>query len=188
MVETVDDPIAYKEKGNEAFKKSDWDEAIKWYTKAIKAGDGHKELAVFFKNRAACYLKNEEFELAYKDCTKSLEIVPKDQKALFRRIQALEPLERYEEAYKDAREIWNADPNFKPIQPVLERLHAIVQEKIRENSQTTVKVQKMFDLAFDITADKSKRESAMSNLVVLSREKAGAEIMHKEGVVQRYWI
>jgi tetratricopeptide (TPR) repeat protein len=187
MVEnhTEEDPNVYKEKGNEAFKKSDWDEAVKFYTKAIKLGEKHKELSVFYKNRAAAYLKLEDWEKAHNDCTKSLEISPNDQKALFRRCQALEALERFEESFRDAKTIWNNDPNFKPIQPVLERLHNIVQEKLRVNAQTATKVKKMFEIAFDIAADKEKRETAMSNLVVLSREKAGAEVMFQEGIAPK---
>ena len=70
MLETIEDPITFKEKGNEAFKRSEWDEAIKHYTKAIKLGEKHKELGVFYKNRAAAYLKTEAFERAYNNCTK----------------------------------------------------------------------------------------------------------------------
>lgn len=185
MVETVkavEDPNTYKEKGNEAFKRSEWDEAIDHYTKAIRLGEKHSELPVFYKNRAAAYLKTEAFERAYNDCTKSLELRSNDQKALFRRVQALEAMERYEEAFRDAKTILNNDPTFKTIQPVLERLHKICQDRLAMNSQTSTKVKKMFEIAFDITAEKSKRESAMSNLVVLARENTGADIMFREGI------
>ncbi|CRL02026.1 CLUMA_CG015103, isoform A [Clunio marinus] len=185
MVETIEDPSVYKEKGNEAFKRSEWDKAISFYTKAIKTGEKHKELPVFYKNRAAAYLKTEAYERAHDDCTKSLDLQPNDQKALFRRAQALEALERFEEAYRDARTIWNTDPSFKPIQPILERLHLIVQNRVAQNAQTSTKVSKMFEIAFDVGAEKSKRETAMSNLVVLAREKAGADIMFREGIAAR---
>lgn len=185
MVETVEDPNIYKEKGNKAFKDSEWDEAIKFYTKAIKLGEKHKELPVYYKNRAAAYLKIEAYERAHNDCTKSLEIQSNDQKALFRRVQALEAMERYEEAFRDARTIWNNDPTFKTIQPVLERLHKIVQDRVAINAQTSTKVQKMFEIAFDLAAEKSKRESALNNMVVLAREKAGADVMFREGIATR---
>lgn len=189
MVETVEDPNILKEKGNQFFNRSEWEDAIKFYTKAIKLGEKQRikeqELSTFYKNRAAAYLKTEAFERAANDCTKSLEYQPNDQKSLFRRVQAFEAMERFEEAYKDARTIWNNDPAFKAIQPYLERLHKIVQDRVAINAQTSTKVQKMFDIAFDITAEKEKRESAMSNLVVLAREKAGAEVMFREKVAQR---
>lgn len=187
MVESVEDANSMKERGNEAFKRSEWDSAINFYTKAIKLGEKekNKELPIYYKNRAAAYLKTEAFERAESDCAKSLELQPNDQKALFRRVQALEALERFEEAYKDARTIWNNDPNFKPIQPYLERLHKIVQDRVTLNAQTSTKVKKMFEIAFDVGAEKSKRETAMSNMVVLAREKAAADVMFHEGVATR---
>lgn len=107
------DPMVCKERGNQAFKDGYYEEAIEFYSKAIKYGEKHKELQVFYKNRAQCYLKLDEWEKAEKDCTKSLEISPRDPKALFRRCQAYESLERYEEAYKDARGVLEADPSSK---------------------------------------------------------------------------
>ena len=94
-------------------------------------------------------------------------------------------MERYEEAYRDLRQIWNLDPNNKTIKPSLERLHAIVNERVRQNQQTVTKVTKMFELAFNIEEEKTKREQAMSNIVVLAREKAGADVMIKEGLVMK---
>lgn len=43
----------------------------------------------------------------------------------------------------------------------------------------------MFDLAFTMTYDKEKRETAMNNLLVLARERAGAEEIFKEGGVSK---
>lgn len=85
----------YKEQGNDAFKEEKWDEALKHYTKAINSVKGEpRELAIYCKNRAATYLKLENFEKALQDCNRSLEICPNDPKALFRRCQALESLQR----------------------------------------------------------------------------------------------
>ena len=85
----------YKNQGNEAFKLEKWDEALKHYSKAINSVKGEpKELAVYYKNRAAAHLKLKEYKKAVSDCNKSLEITPDDPKALFRRCQALEALER----------------------------------------------------------------------------------------------
>ncbi len=64
-----------------------------------------KDLAVLYKNRAAVRLKQEEFELAIEDCTKSLDEVPNDPKAFYRRCQAYDSLGQFENAYKDAREV-----------------------------------------------------------------------------------
>ena len=41
----------------------------------------------------------------------------------------------------------------------------------------------MFEIVFDIGKDKEKREKAADNLVVLAREKSGAEMLVKEGAI-----
>lgn len=180
-----EDPSVCKERGNEEFKNGYWDTAVTWYSKAIELGEKHKDLPVFYKNRAAAYLKLDQFKQAADDCTKSLDSCPNDPKALFRRSQAYESLERFEEAYRDLRTIHSQDPNNKMIKPHLERLHAIVQERARDRAQTSNKVTQMFQIAFDLAAVKEKREQAMNNIVVLARESAGAEVMLKEGLVTR---
>jgi len=43
----------------------------------------------------------------------------------------------------------------------------------------------MLDLAFDINMDKEKRETAMNNLLVLARERAGAEEIFKQKGVSK---
>lgn len=180
-----ENPAVLKEQGNEAFKNGNFEEAVMLYTKAIKLTSDEKELAVYFKNRAAAYLKQEKYEKVIEDCDKALEVVPTDPKALFRRSQALESLERFEEAYRDAREVLKVDPSNKSIQPVLERLHKIVQERATRNAQVTTKVESMNKLAFDLTVDKEKRETAINNLFVLARDKVGGEMILKAGVLHR---
>lgn len=176
----------WKEKGNEAFKNEKWEEAESCYSTALSLADpSSTEKSVCHKNRAAVYLKLKEYQKVINDCDKALEITPNDPKALFRRCQALDALQRYEEAYRDARNVITVDPTNKPVKPILARLHEIVQERLKVNSQINTKVSQMFKLAFDLTTDKEKRETSMNNLLVLSREKAGAEVMFKEGVITR---
>ena len=49
--------------------------------------------------------------------------------------------------------------------------------------QTSNKVKNMFEIVFDITKDKEKREKAADNLIVLGRERDGANILFKDGVL-----
>lgn len=176
----------FKEKGNAAFNDNDYETAIAMYSQAVKLAESDsRELATYLKNRAAAFLKKEQFEQAMGDCDRSLEIVPTDPKALFRRAQALERLERFEEAYRDARQVISIDPGNKAVVSVLERLHRVVQERLRQNAQTQSKVEGMNKYAFDMSVDKDKRETAMNNLIVLARENAGAEIIMKFGIVHQ---
>ncbi|XP_072934544.1 protein unc-45 homolog B [Epargyreus clarus] len=176
----------YKNKGNEAFKSNNYEEAISLYTKAINIAEkDSRDMATYLKNRAAAYLKLNEYDKVIKDCDESLKIIPEDPKTLFRRSQALESVGRFEEAYRDAKTIFTVEPTNKAVQPILSRLHAIVQEKARQSAQTSNKVEQMFKIAFEISEDKEKREKAMANLLVLAKENTGADIMLKSGVVHK---
>lgn len=66
----VPDFNSLKEEGNNLFKEGKIAEALDVYTKAlgivdIKAGDK----AVILKNRAACHLKEEEYQAVIDDCS-----------------------------------------------------------------------------------------------------------------------
>ncbi|CAK1541542.1 unnamed protein product [Leptosia nina] len=182
----LEDAEDFKNRGNEAFKSEDYELALSLYNKAIIHGaKDTRDMATYLKNRAATYLKMKQYENVIEDCNEALRIIPEDPKALFRRAQALENVERYEEAYRDAKTIFTVDPTNKAIQPVLGRLHAIVQERSRLASQTHNKVEQMFKIAFELGENVEKREKAISNLLVLSKENAAAEIMLKSGVVHK---
>ena len=118
-----------------------------------------------------------------RDCTAALEIAPNDPKALFRRSQAYEALDKIDSAYADAKEVHNLDPKNKAIEPILVRLHKAVQAKMGELSKTVNKVKNMFDIVFNLEADSDKREKAADNLIVLAREKDGADLLFKNGIV-----
>ena len=61
--QALNEAVKLKDAGNEAFKKQQWEDAIKCYTKAIGlVPEESKDKAVFLKNRAASYLKTEQFE------------------------------------------------------------------------------------------------------------------------------
>ncbi|XP_075145406.1 unc-45 myosin chaperone [Haematobia irritans] len=183
--DTGAESLTYKDKGNEAFKEGKWEEAVQFYTKAIRKGDKHKELPIFYKNRAAAYLKQSKWELALEDCNESLKLAPKDPKALFRRAQAYEGLEKFGEAYKDATDLFKADPGNQSVQPMLKRLHLIVQEKAAENARTSTKVQQMMELAFDVGTPLEKRRSAANNLLVLAKDEIGADLLFKSGCIAK---
>lgn len=206
----------WKQKGNEEFAKNNFDEALSCYTNALNlAKEENSEKAIYYKNRAAVYLKKKDYDKTIKDCEEALKICPTDPKTLYRRCLALKSLERFEEAYRDARQIITSDPGNKDIQPIAAELHTIVQDRLRERSKTSSKViikkldkidaaskvkfyktdflihfdyfqvAQMFEIAFDLSKDKEHRETAMNNILVLARETAGAEVMFKEGVITR---
>ncbi|XP_071568478.1 protein unc-45 homolog B-like [Temnothorax nylanderi] len=166
----------WKEKGNEEFNKGNWSEALSDYTNALNLVDNNAEKTVYYKNRAAAYLKLNDYENAIEDCDSALKICCN--KALYRRCQALEALEIFEEAHRDAEIIISSDPNNKVIQSVKKRLQG---RHMDPNLRATIS--QMMDSVFNESADKEEYEYAMSILFVYACDEAGAEeIFKNEGV------
>ena len=92
-------------------------------------------------------------------------------------------MDQVEQAYNDARKLHSVDPKNKAIEPYLVRLHKAVSQKVTEMSQTSNKVKSMFEIVFDPTQDKEKREKGADNLVYLAKDRAGAEVLLKEGAL-----
>ena len=59
-----------KERGNKRFQGRQYQQAIVEYTQAIELSPepAHKDVAVFYGNRAQCYASLEEYKLAEQDC------------------------------------------------------------------------------------------------------------------------
>ncbi|KAF1621597.1 hypothetical protein FQV09_0011628, partial [Eudyptes chrysolophus] len=189
----MEDPTQLKEEGNKYFQASDYEKAVQSYTQAIKLNKDKALQAVLYRNRAACFLKKEEYAKAASDASRAIDINASDIKALYRRSQALEKLGKLDQAFKDAQKCATIEPRNKNFQETLRRLGANIQEKVNAGgavpgSQRGVGspcsgVQKMFEILLDENSEKEKREKAANNLIVLGREEAGAErIFQNNGV------
>ncbi|KAM6931263.1 protein unc-45 homolog B [Xenentodon cancila] len=177
------DPIQLKDEGNKFFQAGDIEKAIECYTNAIKVCKDKKVSAVIHRNRSACYLKKESYANAVSDATKAIDVDAADIKALYRRCQALEKLGKLDMAFKDVQRCATVEPNNKTFLETLRRLGAEIQAKLKTTFSTDSRVQNMFDILFDEEMDKEKKEKAANNLIVLSREDAGAErIFQNNGV------
>ncbi|XP_061585028.1 protein unc-45 homolog B [Cololabis saira] len=177
------DPIQLKDEGNKFFQAGDNDKAIECYTNAVKVCKDKKVLAVIYRNRSACHLKKENYANAASDASKAIDVDAADIKALYRRCQALEKLEKLDMAFKDAQRCATLEPKNKTFLDTLRRLGAKIQAKLKTTFSTDSRVQKMFDILFDEEIGKEKKEKAANNLIVLSREDAGAErIFQNNGV------
>ncbi|KAM6118251.1 protein unc-45 homolog B [Phoenicopterus ruber ruber] len=179
----MEDPIQLKEEGNKYFQANDYEKAVQSYTQAIKLNKDKALQAVLYRNRAACFLKKEEYAKAASDASRAIDINASDIKALYRRSQALEKLGKLDQAFKDAQKCATMEPRNKNFQETLRRLGANIQEKLRTQFSTDSRVQKMFEILLDENSEKEKREKAANNLIVLGREEAGAErIFQNNGV------
>ncbi|KAI9768846.1 MAG: TOM (translocase of outer membrane) complex component [Geoglossum simile] len=86
-----------KAAGNKAYGSKNYNEAIELYGKAILC----KPDPIFYSNRAACYNALGEWQMVVDDTTSALQLDPEYVKALNRRANAYERVERYSEALLD---------------------------------------------------------------------------------------
>ncbi|KAJ1180102.1 hypothetical protein NDU88_005326 [Pleurodeles waltl] len=176
--------VNLREEGNKLFKVGEYEAALSLYTKAIHLCSNQTDVAVLHRNRAACYLKLENYSDAEADATKAIDVDGGDVKALFRRSQALEKLERLDEAIVDLRRCLVLEPKNKIFQEALRSLGVLVQQKVQRMSSTDSRVEQMFQILLDQEEkDMEKKQKAAQNLIVLAREDTGAErIFQSDGV------
>jgi len=114
----------------------------------------------------------------------ALAISPQDPKALYRRASALEGLEKYEEAYRDAQMALVSSPaDSATFQPLLSRLHVLVEQRRVKFSQIKEKASRMMKLAFDGEGGEEETETGLNNVLVLCRERAGIEALLELGLL-----
>lgn len=113
-----------KLRGNDAFKKAQFDKAIELYTEAIEASaDKAGEVALScYNNRAACYQQVSNYQAVIEDCTVVLQHQPDNQKGLLRRGLAYEGLERYRLALQDIRHLLSVNPNVEAANKAQHRI------------------------------------------------------------------
>ncbi|KAH9373432.1 hypothetical protein HPB48_009477 [Haemaphysalis longicornis] len=170
-----------KVEGNELFKVGDYKGALEKYTKALSIADS-SDRAVLLNNRAATNIKLLRYEDAVKDASEVLELNPTDVKALFRRSQACEALGKVNEAFKDARQVLHLEPQNTAVQQSLRRLSQTLQQ-IAKTASTSNKVSQMMGVIGDSNSSLDLKNQAANNLVVIAREKAGAEaILAADGI------
>ncbi|XP_030045516.1 protein unc-45 homolog A isoform X2 [Microcaecilia unicolor] len=169
-----------REEGNKFFKSGDYKAAVSCYTKAIKLSKDRMDKAVLYRNRAACYLKLEDYLKAEADATQAIEVDGGDVKALFRRSQALEKLGQLKKASTDLQRCLSLEPKNKVFQEAVHSLGVQIQEKVQLMSTTDSRVEQMFQILLDPEEkDTEKKQKAAQNLIVLAREDAGAELIFR---------
>eukprot|EP00756_Hemistasia_phaeocysticola_P066567 Hpha_TRINITY_DN9327_c0_g1::TRINITY_DN9327_c0_g1_i1::g.25871::m.25871 len=130
MVEEAD---RYKERGNAAYKKGELKEAVEQYSSGLTLIGG--ESVPMHNNRAAAYIKLEQWPEALEDCNYVLQHEPRNVKALHRRGNALLHLRRATEACEDLRLALKYDgAGNVEVRKLLERANAerLEEKKVRK--------------------------------------------------------
>ncbi|CEF60967.1 Armadillo-like helical domain and Tetratricopeptide-like helical domain and Tetratricopeptide repeat-containing domain and Tetratricopeptide TPR2 repeat and Armadillo-type fold domain and Tetratricopeptide repeat and UNC-45/Ring assembly protein 3 family-containing protein [Strongyloides ratti] len=179
--------LEYKDEGNKYFSSYEYKNAIDSYTSGLQIiGDDKKLKCTLYRNRAMVRFKIDDFEGAEDDCTKALEIDGVDVKALFRRAQAREQLEKFGGALKDAKEALRLEPKNGEILKLVTHLTKINTEKINEVNSIEYKFKEMNKYAFNSGSknndDIDKMKKGLSNLIVMARDsEGGATIVWDKG-------
>jgi len=129
----------YKERGDEAYKAANFEGAIELYSQCVNSlkreGKMNSELALkTLSNRAACYKQISNFDGTIEDCSAVLELDPENVKALIRRAQAFEAVERYRFGLQDVKTVLSmpyhkvGKSNFELCNGLQHRLQRTVQQ------------------------------------------------------------
>lgn len=100
-----------------------------------RAPTSSQERAVYHGNRAACYLKLEQYDAVVEDCTAALEVEPAYGKALARRCKAYESMEKYTEALADARKLSDLEGKTRMTEAHVKRLESLEAEKLEKDKE-----------------------------------------------------
>ncbi|KAF9115924.1 hypothetical protein BGX27_005806 [Mortierella sp. AM989] len=123
------DPVAAngeKEKGNDFFKKGQYQKAIEHYSASMALDPNNSVLPI---NRAMALLKLKRFVEAERDCTLGLKLDSKNVKALWRRGIARRSLGKIDEAKSDFESALKIDPSNKAVKEELAKLQQEQQAK-----------------------------------------------------------
>lgn len=156
-----------KEEGNSLFRTGQYPEAIEAYTRVIamlqQAGEDQAvNCSLIYSNRAACYQKIGDCQMAIADCDTALSLLPHSAKTLLRRATAYESLERYRHAYVDFKHALSVDPTAEQAQQGATRcqkyLHSLDGHHWRDKLPPAVKMS-YWDVP-DVVDESAVRSSA----------------------------
>lgn len=112
-----------KTKGNDHFKKSEFPEAVKCYTEALKRGPPARnpEAHKLYSNRSACYTKLGALPEAVKDADKCIELKPDFAKGYSRKGTAQFFMKEFDKAMETYKLGLEQDPSNEELRAGLQR-------------------------------------------------------------------
>ncbi|XP_063055636.1 sperm-associated antigen 1 [Engraulis encrasicolus] len=114
-----------KDKGNEAFKANDYEEAVAYYTRSLSI----MPTVAAYNNRAQAEIKLQNWHRALNDCQKVLELEPANAKGLLRRATVQKHLENLQVAVDDVNTVLHMEPHNEIAKKLLHELKKKMAEK-----------------------------------------------------------
>ncbi|XP_053752582.1 sperm-associated antigen 1 isoform X3 [Panthera pardus] len=158
-----------KEKGNEAFNSGDYEEAVMYYTRSISVLPN----VVAYNNRAQAELKLQNWNSAFQDCEKVLELEPGNLKALLRRATTYKHQNKLQEAIEDLNKVLNVEPDNELAKKTLLEVERDLKNS-KPAPKTETKGKRMVIQEVENSEDEGGKDSRRKQ-EDNSRDKKGAE-------------
>ncbi|KAM4688913.1 sperm-associated antigen 1 [Discoglossus pictus] len=113
-----------REKGNEAFRSGDYEEAVSYYSRSISVLPS----ASAYNNRAQAEIKLKNWQNAMNDCQKVLDLEPLNLKALLRRATVHKNVCRYQAAADDLKIVLDHEPGNPSAQKLLGEVNGLLKK------------------------------------------------------------
>ncbi|XP_054446038.1 sperm-associated antigen 1 [Pteronotus mesoamericanus] len=143
-----------KEKGNEAFNSGDYEEAVKYYTRSLSV----LPTVVAYNNRAQAELKLQNWNSAFQDCEKVLELEPGNVKALLRRATTYKHQNKLQEAIEDLSKVLDIEPDNELAKKTLSEVERDLKNSAPA-SKTQTKGKRMVIQEVENSEDENGKES-----------------------------
>ncbi|XP_026987310.1 sperm-associated antigen 1 isoform X3 [Sagmatias obliquidens] len=146
--------IHEKEKGNEAFNAGDYEEAVMYYTRSISV----LPTVAAYNNRAQAELKLQNWNSAFQDCEKVLELEPGNLKALLRRATTYKHQNKLQEAIKDLNKVLTVEPDNELAKKTLLEVERDLKNS-EPASETQTKGKRMVIQEVENSEDENEKDS-----------------------------
>jgi tetratricopeptide (TPR) repeat protein len=142
----TNDATTYYNCGNTHYEKGEFDEAIKYYTEAIKK---ENNFASAYYMRAMAYSQKEDDDSRIEDLDKVIELSPDNVDAYLERADAFVCKEFYKPAKKDLEKVLEMDENNEMAIKYLAMINAAIEENCSTAAETSSKLSADVDALFN---------------------------------------
>ncbi|XP_051721942.1 sperm-associated antigen 1 [Ctenopharyngodon idella] len=164
-----------KDKGNEAFRSGDYEEAVAYYSRSVSLASS----AAAFNNRAQAHIKLQRWSAALSDCETVLQLEPENIKALLRRATVHKHLGHLQESHDDLRAVLLMEPHNSTALKLLTDETEQCQE--RRSTGRKILIQEVDDDAQDEGRQKRDVSEAESGIMGNTHKMASCTNMQTDG-------
>ncbi|XP_028281034.1 sperm-associated antigen 1 isoform X2 [Parambassis ranga] len=123
-----------KDKGNEAFRANEYEEAVAYYSRSLSIAPS----VAAYNNRAQAEIKLKQWDKAMEDCQKVLELEPRNMKALLRRATVYKHMGNFQMAAEDLRMVLMEEPQNTAATQLLCQIESKNKECQREGKKIII--------------------------------------------------